>query len=171
MHVKDMMTRDVMTLRPDDTLHTALKLFTGKGISGAPVTKNGKLVGIITELDVLKVIDICSPNVHFTSMPHFFLVLAGLRSKDRAAEVKKKVMDAEKLRIEDFMTREPVVIQGSADSLDAARMMDTYKVNRLPVVESGKLIGIVTRSDIIRAVARLEGKRRAPKKPKARPRK
>jgi CBS domain-containing protein len=64
-----------------------------------------------------------------------------------------------------------VVIQGNADSLDAARMMDTYKVNRLPVVQEGKLIGIVTRSDIIRALARFEGKRSAPRKPRKKQRK
>jgi CBS domain-containing protein len=152
------MSDNVITFKPDDTLHAALETFTNKGISGAPVVKEGKLVGLITELDIIKVIDIYTPKVHFTSMPHFFLVLAGLKSRSKATELKKKVMAASKLRVEDFMTREPVIIKKEAEIMEAARLIDTYKVNRLPVVEKGKVVGIVTRNDVIKAVASLEEK-------------
>ncbi len=156
MKVRDIMTRKVITFKPDDTLHRALDTFTKNNISGAPVLKEGKLVGLITELDIIKVIDIYTPKVHFTSMPHFFLVLAGLKSRNKAAELKKKIIAASKLMIEDFMTRDPVIIGPDADIMEAARIIDTYKVNRIPIVEKGKLQGIVTRNDIIKAVARLE---------------
>ncbi|MBN1897031.1 MAG: CBS domain-containing protein [Candidatus Aenigmarchaeota archaeon] len=156
MKIKNIMTSKVITFKPDDTMHKALEVFTKSNISGAPVMDGDKLVGLITELDIIKVIDIYTPKVHFTSTPHFFLVLAGLKSKSKAAELKKKVMAASKLNISDFMTREPVTVDPEADIMEAARIVDTYKVNRIPVVEKGKLKGIVTRNDIIKAVAKLE---------------
>ena len=157
MRVKDLMTRDVITFQPDATLHMALETFTNMNISGAPVVKNGKIIGLVTELDIIKVLDIYMPKIHFTSMPHFFLVLAGLKSRSKTAELKKKVMAASKISVEDFMTQQPVVIDKEADVMEAARLIDTYKVNRLPVVEHGKVVGILTRNDIIKAVARLDG--------------
>jgi len=156
MKVKDIMTKKVITFKPDDTLHKALETFTNNRISGAPVVKDGKLAGLITELDVIKVIDIYTPKIHFTSMPHFFLVLAGLKSRSKTSELKKKVMAASKLKVEDFMTKEPVTLEPNADIMEAARIIDTYKVNRIPIVEDGKVKGIITRNDIIKAVARLE---------------
>jgi len=70
------------------------------------------------------------------------------------------------------MTREPVIISKDADIMEAARLIDTYKVNRLPVVENGKVVGIVTRNDVIKAVARLEDKLCSPsRKPKPKPKK
>ncbi|UCD02847.1 MAG: CBS domain-containing protein [Candidatus Aenigmatarchaeota archaeon] len=156
MKVKDVMSTKLITFKPEDTLHEALQVFTSKGISGAPVVKDGKLAGLITELDVIKVIDIYTPKVHFTSMPHFFLVLAGLKSRKKATELKKKIMAASKLQIQDFMTQDPVTIEEDVDIMEAARIIDTYKVNRIPVVEKGKVRGIVTRNDIIKAVARLD---------------
>ena len=156
MKIMEIMTEKVITFSPDNSLHDALKTFTEKNISGAPVVNKGKLVGLITELDIIKVIDIYTPKVHFTSMPHFFLVLAGLKSRSKAAELKKKVMAASRLKLDDFMTREPVVIRKDADIMEAARLIDTYKVNRLPVLDDGKVVGIVTRNDVIKAVARLE---------------
>jgi CBS domain-containing protein len=156
MKVKDIMTKKVITFQPDDTLHRALETFTKKGISGAPVVKEGKLVGLVTELDIIKVLDIYMPRIHFTSMPHFFLVLAGLKSRRKTTELKKKVMAASRLRVDDFMTNEPVVIGPEAGVMEAARLIDTYKVNRIPVVEGDKVVGILTRNDIIKAVARLD---------------
>jgi CBS domain-containing protein len=157
MKVKDIMTRNVITFRPDDTLHKALDVFTKQGISGAPVVKDGKFAGLITELDIIKVIDIYTPRVHFTSMPQFFLVLAGLKSRSRATELKKKVMAASRLKVEDCMTKEPVTIEENADIMEAARIIDTYKVNRIPVLDRGRVKGIITRNDLIKAVAKLDG--------------
>ena len=96
------------------------------------------------------------PKIHFTSVPHFFLVLAGLKSKSKTTELKKKIMAASKLSVDSFMTRQPVIIGKDADMMEAARLIDTYKVNRIPVIDEDKLVGILTRNDIINAVARLD---------------
>ncbi|MBN2330338.1 MAG: CBS domain-containing protein [Candidatus Aenigmarchaeota archaeon] len=156
MKVKEIMTKEVITFKPDDTLHRALMVFTKRGISGAPVVDGEKLLGLVTELDIIKVLDIYMPRIHFTSVPHFFLVLAGLKSKSKTTELKKKIIAASKLRVDSFMTKQPVIIDKNADIMEAARLIDTYKVNRIPVMEEGKLVGILTRNDIIKAVARLD---------------
>lgn len=156
MKVKDIMTKDVITFKPDDTLHRALMVFTKRRISGAPVVEGDELIGLITELDIIKVLDIYMPRIHFTSVPHFFLVLAGLKSKSKTTELKKKIMAASKLRVDSFMTKKPVIIGKDADIMEAARLIDTYKVNRIPVIDENRLVGILTRNDIIRAVARLD---------------
>src|SRR3989337_160610 len=54
MKVKDAMTRSVMTFSPEDSLDSAIDIFSGKEISGAPVVKNGKIVGILSQSDILK---------------------------------------------------------------------------------------------------------------------
>ena len=156
MKVKDIMTKDVITFKPDDTLHKALMVFTKRRISGAPVVEDDKLMGLVTELDIIKVLDIYMPKIHFTSVPHFFLVLAGLKSKSKTTELNKKIMAASRLRVDSFMTKQPVIIGKDADMMEAARLIDTYKVNRIPVIDEDKLVGILTRNDIINAVARLD---------------
>ena len=157
MKIKDIMATNLITIDKESTLHDALSVFTEKNISGAPVVEKGKIIGLITELDIIRVLDIYTPKVHFSSMPSFFLVLAGLRSKKKATELKKKIMAASKLKVVDCMTKDPVVIEKGSHILDATRLIDTYKVNRLPVVDSEKkIVGIVTRNDLIKAVARLD---------------
>ena len=156
MKVKDIMTKDLITFKPDDTLHRALMVFSKSRISGAPVVEGDKLMGLVTELDIIKVLDIYMPKIHFTSVPHFFLVLAGLKSRSKTTELKKKVMAASKLSVDSFMTRQPVIIEKESDIMEAARLIDTYKVNRIPVMDGEKLVGILTRNDIINAVARLD---------------
>jgi CBS domain-containing protein len=157
MKVKDIMTRDVITFKPEDTLHKALEVFTQKGISGAPVIQKGRLVGMVTEVDVIKVLDIYTPKIHISSLPQFFLVLASLKSRKKTTALKNEVAAASKLEISDFMSRDVVTIGKNEHIMEVAKLLDTYKINRLPVVEKGKLIGIVTRSDLIKAVARLDG--------------
>jgi CBS domain-containing protein len=158
MQVKDVMTRDVVIFTPRNTLDFALKAFAKKCISGAPVVSGEKLVGMVTEYDIIKVIDIHATKSGIASVPHFLAVLATSKSKDRSAELRKKMKSAADMKIEDFMTREPISISKDADIMEAARLIDVHKVNRLPVTEKGKLLGIVTRSDIIRAVSMFDAK-------------
>jgi CBS domain-containing protein len=156
MLVKDAMTRDVMVLTPKDSMDFALKSFAKRGVSGAPVVTGEKLVGMITEYDIIKAVDIHATKSKLASVPHFLAVLANAKNRDRSDELRRSVKAASDMKIGEFMTREPISISKDADILDAARLIDVHKINRLPVTEKGKLIGIVTRSDIIRAVAKMD---------------
>lgn len=156
MLVKDAMRRDVVVFSPKDTLDFALKSFAKKGVSGAPVVSGDKLVGMISEYDIIKAVDIHATKSRLASVPHVLAIIAGAKSRDRSDELRRSVRASSDMKIGDFMTRDPVSISKDADILDAARLIDVHKINRLPVTEKGRLLGIVARSDIISAVARME---------------
>lgn len=155
MKVKDMMTRKVVILSPGDTLKKALMLFAENRISGAPVVESGKIVGMVTEHDIIKILDIYTPKIHFSSTPQFLLVLAGLRATNGMDTLDREMKVAVKLKAKDFMNPKPITINHDADIAEAARLMSTRKINRLPVIKNNKLVGIVSRADIIRALSRI----------------
>lgn len=159
MKLKDVMTRKVSVFSPEDTLHDVLKLFAKKRIGGAPVVDKGKLVGLVTEFDVIRVLDIYTPKIHLTSAPHFLLVIAGLRGKRRFSKLEMEVKAAARLKVRDFMSRNPITMKPEADIMDAARFIDKYKINRIIVLNKAKKVsGIVTRNDIIKAITLIDGK-------------
>ncbi len=159
MKLKDIMTRKVFAFSPEDTLHDALRLFTEKRIGGAPVVDKGKLIGLVTEFDVIRVLDIYTPKIHLTSAPHFLLVIAGLRGKGRFSKLENEVKAAARLKIKDFMSRNPITMNPDADIMDAARFIDKYKITRIIVLNKAKKVaGIVTRNDIIKAITLIDGK-------------
>ncbi|NOZ82154.1 MAG: CBS domain-containing protein [Candidatus Micrarchaeota archaeon] len=148
MKVRDFMTRDVVSLRPEESLKKAVEKLTSRGISGAPVTDGKKVVGILTERDVLEAIDVFFPKIRTDTGSFFSVLLSLLKSKD-FSEIRK---NAEKIRVKDVMKPCKVFISPDKDLLEAARLMNRHNVNRIPVVENGKLVGIITRADIIRAM-------------------
>lgn len=138
MQVRDVITRDIITFKPDDAVIMALETFSLKNIAGAPVVENEKIVGIITEKDILKAF----------GRKHIF--------KHIFQAEKNKLEELSKLRVKDVM-KEPVItitIDQNVNVYEAARMMNKYNINRLPVLEKGKLVGILTRSDIIKSVVK-----------------
>ena len=159
MKLKDIMTRKVFAFSPEDTLHDALRLFTKKRIGGAPVVDKGKLIGLVTEFDVIRVLDIYTPKIHLTSAPHFLLVIAGLRGKKKFNKLEMEVKAAARLKIKDFMSRNPITMNPDADIMDAARFIDKYKITRIIVLNKAKKVsGIVTRNDIIKAITLIDGR-------------
>ena len=136
--VKHWMTRDVITITPDTSLHEAHRLMTEKSIRRLPVVDHhGKVVGIITLGDVRS----AEPSAASTlSVWEMNKLLAGLK-------------------IAEIMTRDPVTISQEATISTVAEIMLEQKFSGLPVVdEQGKLVGIITESDIFRLVVREWGR-------------
>lgn len=141
MQVKDVMTIDVVGVGPEASLKEAARRMIAADISGLVVRDDrGALVGVISEADFVK-------------------TEAGRRARKRARLLRwlspeKEFPDAER-RVGDVMTTDVVTIGSDADHAEAARLMQKARVKRLPVVnESGDLVGLVSRSDILRAFAR-----------------
>lgn len=138
MRVLDIMTMDVLTARPEDSLKDAARTMVRAGVSGLPVVDDdGRLVGIITEAD--------------------FLEREADRSRRRLLNAMLDecggVVEAE--TVGEVMSTDPVVIFPEATVTEAARMMAHHHVKRLPVVdESGKLVGIVSRADVVAVFTR-----------------
>jgi CBS domain-containing protein len=140
MLVRNLMTTDVITIGPDASLKEAARRMLEAGVSGLPVTsEDGKLIGIITEADFV------SAEADRRARRRAGL----LRFLDRPGDVPS----TERL-VSDVMTTDLVVIEPDMDHAAAARLMQFEAVKRLPVVEEGKLVGLISRTDMLRAFTR-----------------
>jgi len=144
--VATIMTRDVITVSPDTSVTDVARLMTDHDISGIPVVENGYLVGLVTEVDVVsREIDV-DPPAYGTFLDAVFRF-----PWDRSDEELRRVLAS---TAGDLMTRDVRTIRAEEPIRDAANMMFKQSVNPLPVVDSdGRVIGIVSRSDIVRLVA------------------
>jgi CBS domain-containing protein len=142
MRIDQLMTRDVVTVSPETTLKEVAALLAEHRISGVPVCDaGGRVVGIVTEADIL--------------WKELGLPPAGggvlnwiLETADHAVE------RAAARTAGDAMTRPAITIAPTATVAEAARTMIDNRVNRLPVVADGRLVGIVARADLVRAFKR-----------------
>jgi CBS domain-containing protein len=140
MRVRDVMTSGVTTVAPDTHLRDVAQLLVQKRISGVPVVENGRVVGVVSERDIL-----------FKERPSTGLnhgVLAWLMDE---GDLMLKIDASTALSA---MTSPAVTIGPARTVADAAALMLEEGVSRLPVVAGTELIGIVTRHDLVRAFAR-----------------
>ncbi len=143
MQAGDIMTRKVATLRPETTIADAIATMVDGRISGVPVLDGfGRLVGILTEGDLLR-------RTEIGTEPHRPGWLRFLRGTGRAAT---DYVRARTHRVEDVMTPTPETV-GSAATLDeVVALMERKRIRRVPVVDGGVLVGIVSRADLVRAL-------------------
>jgi CBS domain-containing protein len=140
MRVRDVMTTDVTTVAPDTDLRDVAALLVRERISGVPVVEAGSVVGVVSEQDILFK-ERPSDNLHRA-------VLAWLLDEgDLMLKIDARTAGA-------AMSKPPVTISPLRGVADAASLMLDENVSRLPVVENGRLVGIVTRHDLVRAFAR-----------------
>jgi len=144
MKVADVMTSLVVTVRPDHSLQEAALLLASNGISGAPVVDGRRLVGVVSEADIVRAYaPPATRGSAFLSNHPLMVLLRGDAHKH---------VDGVKVR--DTMSPDVVSIGADASVWQAASLLDAHGVRRLPVMDKSRLVGIVTRSDIVRAMAR-----------------
>jgi CBS domain-containing protein len=145
MEVKDVMTRDVHCVAPETLLHEVADVLVEHGISGVPVCDaDGAVVGVVSEADIL--FKERGPELRRRG---FLSALAvGLRSEEDAKVAARTAGEA--------MTRPALTITPYRPVAAAAQLMLEHRVNRLPVVRRGELVGIVTRADLVRAFRRTD---------------
>lgn len=146
MKIKDVMTRDVITVGPETPLKEAAAILGRKGISGLVVVDgDGAIVGVLSEADIL-VKESGKRSAHTGLLGWLFETGGSALEQKLAARTAGEAMTAPALTIG---PERPVH--------EAAARMIEDGVNRLPVVEDGKLVGIVTRADLVRAFTRTDG--------------
>lgn len=135
MQVREIMTTDVVTIGPTRSAKEAARALIDRHISGMPVIdEEGFVVGMITEGDILHHESLRHPA---TSLASFF-----------------KSVEEPPRTVEDVMSEKVRTIWPDAEHTEAARIMETAGVKRLPVTVAGRIVGIVSRADVIKVFAR-----------------
>ncbi|MFH1458138.1 MAG: CBS domain-containing protein [Candidatus Omnitrophota bacterium] len=145
MKVYEIMKTDVLSIKPEGNVLEALSLLFKKGISGLPVIDaDARLVGMFTEKDVLSRL-----------LPSYIEKVGKFVYEENPKSTKKKFLDLSNVTVGQVMRKEVVIIKPDTTLCEAARIMLTQKTRRLPVVEeTGKVVGIVARCDVLKALAR-----------------
>jgi CBS domain-containing protein len=142
MRVDQLMTKDVITVTPETPLRDVAALLAEKGISGVPVVENDQLVGVVSEADLL--VKEAGPGVRPSRVLDWLLLPDYTEREAKfAARTAGEAMTSPAQTIPDY-----------ASVATAAARMSEERVNRLPVLKDGKLVGILTRADVIRAFTR-----------------
>lgn len=148
--VREIMQTDVPTVSPDDTIPTIASLMADFGLNGVPVVENDKMIGIITDSDIIaREADIDAPTV----VPFLDAILVADAGRSYAEEIRRALaVDARQL-----MSSPVISIRQSATLEQIATLMIDEGVNPVPVLDdANNLVGIVSRADLVRVIARLE---------------
>jgi len=144
MKARDVMVRAVATTTPETTVEKVAKLMINLRISGVPVLdRNGRLVGIITEGDLLRRTETGTDRRRSRWSEWF-----SANSRLAAEYVKSHAR-----RVEDIMTREVFSVAELATLGEIAELMEIKRIKRVPVVHDGKIVGIVSRADLLQVLA------------------
>ncbi len=148
--VADIMDTDSPSVAPEDTVETVLRVMRENELPGVPVVNSGgRCVGIITEADLVMTGE--DADLH---LPHYFELFGGFVFLESLGHFEERLRKATAALARDLMTEDPVTIEPSVTVADAARRISRSKHNRLPVVEHGRLVGVVTRVDVLEALTR-----------------
>jgi CBS domain-containing protein len=149
MKISEIMTRDVFTVPPDMSVKELANLLFQKEISGLPVVdKEGHILGMVTEKDIIKM---AMPKyLEYEGLNDFAFVLD-------TGPFWKKVAAADKLSVKDIMRKDVLCVTDDTPVPEVARLMITKNVRRVPVLREGKLAGIIARSDIVKEIAKETG--------------
>jgi CBS domain-containing protein len=146
MRAHQIMTRSVITVTPDASILEAANTMLRFHVSGLPVVDAaGKLVGIVSEGDFIRRSEIGTQRKRGRWLK--FLFGTGAAATDYVQEYGRKISDV--------MTREPITIAEDATVEEIVTSMETHGVKRLPVMRGDKLVGIVSRANLLQAVASL----------------
>lgn len=148
MLARDIMNKNVITINEDSSIEEVAGILTENNISGAPVVnKNGKIVGMVTEGDLLH--QETNPRTPaFLSILGAFIYIEGI---DRYREDFKKLAAT---ITSEIMTKDLITVTGDTEIEDVADLMIKHSIKRVPVVENDIIIGVISRADIVKTLAR-----------------
>ena len=146
LKVKDIMTKDLITVSPDTEIVHAAKLLLENRINGLPVTdETGKLLGILCQSDLIA-------QQKKLPVPSFFTFLDGLITLSSMKQLEKQVQKIAATTVAQAMTPHPVFVRLDTGIEEVAALMVDNAFHTIPVVEAGKLVGIVGKEDILRTL-------------------
>jgi CBS domain-containing protein len=144
MRARDVMASPVITVKPTSSIQEVAQIFVDRQISGAPVVDDaGRLAGIVSEGDLLHRAETGTERrrswwLHLLTGPE---TLAAEYVRERSPKVA------------DVMTRDVITVGPDTPLRDIAQTLEKRRIKRVPVVENGQVVGIVSRANLIRAIA------------------
>jgi CBS domain-containing protein len=148
--VRDIMDADPVTVEPGDDVETVVRRMRRHELPGVPVVnEGGRCVGIVTEADL--VIADEQGDLH---IPHYIELFGGVVFLEPLRRYEARLKKAFASSVSELMTEDPVTIEADASVKEAGRLIVRRGHNRLPVVEHGRLVGVVTRVDVLEALTR-----------------
>jgi CBS domain-containing protein len=143
------MTADPVTVTPDAGVEDVVRLMREHELPGLPVVDgDGGLLGIVTESDLVIADD--EGDLH---IPHYIELFGGMVFLEPLREFEARLKKASAATARDLMTADPVTVEADDPVRKAARLISDSGHNRLPVLEGGRLVGVVTRVDVLGALA------------------
>ena len=150
MNVKEIMTKEVVSVKRDSTIDEIAQVLIDNKVSGLPVLSDGGyLIGVVTEGDLLR--REMSPR-----LPEFINILGAViyyHGVERYNEDFKKLLAQ---TASDIMTEDLITVKEDTDISEVARLMLNNNIKQIPVVDGSKLIGIVSRADIVKLLLKQE---------------
>jgi len=144
MQAKDVMTTEVVTVGPDDSVADLAKTLLEHEISAAPVVDGDKLVGIVSEGDLVRRAEIGTARRHRAWWLELF-------TSD--AKLTREYVKSHAHTVRDVMADRVITVEEETDLSEIAHLLEKERIKRVPVVKEGKLVGVVSRADILRKLA------------------
>ncbi len=141
---RDLMQTDVITMPPDTPVATIARLFTDRGISAVPITDAaGALAGIVTESDLIRRLADEDEQPMASWLVRLF---------DNPAAKANRYARSHGAKARDVMTASVVTVRPDETAAHVARLMEENRIRRVVVAEGGRLLGMITRTDLVRAL-------------------
>jgi CBS-domain-containing membrane protein len=143
LKAKDIMTKDVITVKPDTTIEELARTLMRDQISGAPVVDDkGKLVGIVTENDLISK----NSRLHIPTILRLFDAYIPLGTSKLETDIKRMTANT----VKDICSKEVITIDSETSLEYIATLITEKKIHLLPVLKEGKLVGIIGKKDLIK---------------------
>ena len=148
--VKDIMTKEIITVSPDTEISSAAKILIEKRINGLPVVDAyGRLVGILCQSDLVA-------QQKSIPLPSVFTLLESVIPLTSMKRIDKEVEKIAALTVKQAMTPDPVTVSPDTGIEEVAKLMVDNKYHTLPVLEGDKIVGIVGKEDVLKTLIAAE---------------
>jgi CBS-domain-containing membrane protein len=144
--VADVMSRDVITVKPETSLRELAEILSQKNINGVPVIDDaGEVIGVVCESDLVE----RNKPLH---IPTVFFILDSIIPLENPWRIQKEFKRLTSTKVEDIYSSPAISVNPDTDITEVARIMSKKKIHTFPVVDRGKLVGVVGKGDVIRSL-------------------